>query len=173
MVTSDDSHLMRRIDRREAGALHELYQHYHAPVYRYLMSVLDDAAEAEDVMQDIYLTLWKGPRRWRSQQGRLLNWLIAVARNRAVDRLRRHTRQADAAPLESDSTPDLSDDQRAVRDLLAQLPADQRQALFDVFFLGMNDAEVAQDLHITPEEARRRLRSGIQSLRALWQESTQ
>jgi RNA polymerase sigma-70 factor, ECF subfamily len=173
MVTSEDSHLMRRIDRREAGALHELYQQYHAPVYGYLLRVLQDPSDAEDVAQDIFLTIWKGPRRWRSQQGRLINWLIAVARNQAVDRIRRHARSVEARVAVTGELPALSDDHRVLRDLLAQLPADLQRPITCVFFLGMDESEIARDLGVSPAEAKRRLRAGLQALRAQWQESLQ
>src|SRR5687767_7266943 len=98
----DDLDLMRRILRRDQSALGELYDAYGNAVFSLALRILRDSQRAEEIAQDVFLRVWNQPEKWDSTKGRLISWLLTVARYAAIDLLRAEQRQPDVSetPLE-------------------------------------------------------------------------
>jgi RNA polymerase sigma-70 factor (ECF subfamily) len=145
----DDRELLRGVGRRDQEAMAEIFDRYSRLVYSVALRVLNDAAQAEDVMQDIFVQLWHNPATFESERGSLPAWLAVVARNRAIDQIRRR-KPSDAVEdvvLVSSTNLALEVEQQAlierVRQAMASLPAEQRLSLEMAFFSGLTHAEIA------------------------------
>ncbi|MBZ0302525.1 MAG: sigma-70 family RNA polymerase sigma factor [Anaerolineae bacterium] len=171
--------LIDRIKQQDQLALTELYEMYGRMVYNMAMHVLRSEAAAEEVTQDIFFEIWRKPDRWDPQKGRLSSWLLAVTRYRAIDRLRRDERRPlrqsvaldDLAHLLSsrETVGDAGQDAgRLLRDLLKDLPAEQRQAINLAFFRGLSHHEIAAQLNLPLGTVKGRIRLGLEKLREGW-----
>src|SRR5882672_9218530 len=104
----EDSCLLVRIQARDQGAMSVLFNRYAALVYAVALRVLKDASEAEDVMQEIFVQIWREPGVFVSGRGSLGAWLAVVARNRSIDVLRRRKSSASFELFSLPSQTDLS-----------------------------------------------------------------
>ena len=87
--TEQDVHLLDRVRRGDEQGMAAIYDRYSRVVYSVALRVLRDPASAEDVLQDVFLGLWRRPETFVSTRGSLGGWLAVVARNRSIDALRR------------------------------------------------------------------------------------
>src|ERR1051325_7086858 len=121
----------------------DLYDRYSGVVYGVALRVLANTTAAEDVVQEVFLQLWRKPQAFDEGRGRLAPWLAVIARNRAIDHLRKRPVEDDIDELPISTGIDLEDTaaQRLavekVRGVLALLPQDQRRALEMAYFEGM------------------------------------
>src|SRR5579859_2644709 len=88
-TTAQDELLLERVRTRDAKAMTDLFDRYGSMVYSVALRVLKDPGHAEDVMQDVFFNLWENPRTFAAGRGSMGAWLLVVARNRAIDALRR------------------------------------------------------------------------------------
>src|SRR3990170_6267448 len=89
----DDEELMQRLFYRDLGAFRALYNRYGSLVYSASLRVVRDAQIAEDMVQEIFLRIWRKPESYMPQRGRFMTWLTSVTRNRAVDEVRSRNRR--------------------------------------------------------------------------------
>jgi len=166
---------MRLIARLRAGdqqAMSELYERYGKVVYAVALRVLQDAAAAEDVLQDVFLQLWRNPDAFDASRGSLAAWLAVIARHRSIDRLRKRRPETDIEECVITSGPDLRDETERtlviekVRGALAEMNPDQRSALELAFFQGLTHSEIAEKTGEPLGTIKTRIRSGLQQLRA-------
>ncbi len=165
-----DGELLRRIRERDEGAMAAVYDKYSRLVYTVGLRVLQDVAAAEDLTHDIFLGLWKKPVE-KISDGGLAPWLAVVARNRAIDVIRRRKFTADVAEdspaLEPSVTPRMEEAQLAgrARTAIAALGAEQREALELAYFEGLSHSEIAARTGVPLGTIKTRIRAGLQSLR--------
>jgi RNA polymerase sigma-70 factor (ECF subfamily) len=152
-------------------AMGELYDLYSSLVYSVALRVLRDAGAAEDVLQEVFLQLWRSPAAFDSSRGSLPAWLSVIARNRAIDSLRRRRPDAEWSDVILSFEPDLTGDaERArslerVRDTLNGMPAAQRSALEMAFFEGLTHKEIARKIGDPLGTVKTRIRAGLLALR--------
>jgi RNA polymerase sigma-70 factor (ECF subfamily) len=170
--TADDMGLIARIRAGEQQAMSELYDRYASVVYGIGLRVLQDAAAAEDMLQDIFLQLWRKPDAFDSSRGSLGAWLAVIARHRAIDRLRQRRPETDLEEVVIAGGTDLRDEtERAlviekVRAALGEMNEDQRRALELAYFQGLTHSEIAEKTGEPLGTIKTRIRSGLQMLRA-------
>ena len=153
----DDS-LMERMALGDGRALELLYDRYHVLVYSVALRVVRDEMLAEDVVQEVFVRLWRRPQSYDPARGRFLSWLMSVTRNRAIDEVRRVTRRLRIEDRREDAAeqvrstdrldaPELAaaigDERREVRAALATLPEAQRRVLELAYFDGLTQSEIA------------------------------
>lgn len=153
----DDS-LMERMAIGDGRALEQLYDRYHILVYSVALRVVRDQMLAEDVVQEVFVRLWRRPQAYDPARGRFLSWLMSVTRNRAIDEVRRVTRRLRIEDRREDAAeqvrstdrldaPELAaaigDERREVRAALASLPQEQRRVLELAYFDGLTQSEIA------------------------------
>ncbi len=167
----DDAALIARMRAGDQSAMADLYDRYSGVVYGVALRVLANTTAAEDVVQEIFLQLWRNPQAFNAERGRLAPWLAVIARNRAIDHLRKRPAEDDidelpistGIDLESDSAQKLAIEK--VRGVLAQLPADQRKALEMAFFEGRTHTEIAGKTGEPLGTIKTRIRTGLLALR--------
>ncbi len=170
--------LVRRIAAGDAEALAELYDLTKALVFGLARQILRDEGAAEEATLDAYSQIWREAARWNPERGAVLPWIMNLARCRTIDRLRQmggasrrleQPLELAAASAAPDGSPaDLSfvgERRRLVARALADLPADQREAIHCAFFLGMSHSEVASHLSQPLGTVKTRIRTGLSRLR--------
>ena len=149
----------------------ELYDRYSSIVYAVAMRVLGDTAAAEDVLQDIFMQLWRNPGAFDASRGSLAPWLAVIARNRAVDTLRKRRPQDDISEVTLSVLPDMAAEadrsrvSEKVRSVLKDMPAPQRSALEMAYFEGYSHSEIAQKTGEPLGTIKTRIRAGLMVLR--------
>lgn len=172
-----DSALMERMMAGDENALAALYDRYAGMLYGLLLRILKDTHAAEEVLQDLFLQLWRTASRFDASRGSMTAWLMVMARNRAISRLRRGNRQTvaddpDGFLLESAPDPTDVEDEAARRQLagrlraaMAALPGEQREALELAYFEGMTQTEIAERTGAPLGTVKSRVRAALQSLK--------
>ena len=94
-ATDTDFALVSALRSGDQNAMARLYDKYSSIVYAVALRVLGDTAIAEDILQEVFMQLWRNPGVFDSSRGNLAGWLSVIARNRAIDRLRREATRAD------------------------------------------------------------------------------
>jgi RNA polymerase sigma-70 factor, ECF subfamily len=191
-----DAELVARVVARDQQAFAQLYdRHVHA-VYGTVMRYLRDPGGAEDVVQETWLAMWTRPDRYDADAGSLIGWLLAIARNRAIDRLRAASRHpvvvgigpgsqdggesdverlmALGRPVGSsvavDQPPDLAERrwiQAVLRTAIDGMPAPERQAVELAYDDGLTQTEIAERLGLPLGTVKTRTRRGLMRLRTM------
>lgn len=168
----DEMRLVARIRAGDQQAMSELYDRYAKVVYAVALRVLQDAAAAEDVLQDVFLQLWRNPDAFDASRGSLAAWLSVISRHRSIDRLRKRRPETDIEDCVIASGPDLRDETERtlviekVRVVMAEMNPDQRKVLELAFFQGLTHTEIAEKIGEPLGTVKTRIRSGLQQLRA-------
>jgi len=173
----DDRALLRAVAAHDKEAFQQLYARHSAMLFGFALKILSDRAEAEDVLQESFIQIWKTASSFDEGRGKPLGWFIMLTRSRAIDRLRsRKTRTrltesaaAEGATNSADATPAddalASEDQRAVRGALNTLPLEQRVPIEMAYFKGLTQFEISQQLSQPLGTVKTRIRAGMMRLR--------
>ena len=151
-----------------------LYDRYSSIVYSVALRVLGDTGGAEDVLQEVFMQLWRNPGVFDSTRGNLGAWLAVIARNRAIDVIRKRHPETDIADVIVSVEPDMAGDaERAramekVRGALGDMPAAQRSALEMAYFEGLTHTEIAAKTGEPLGTIKTRIRAGLLALRKVF-----
>ena len=171
--------LLYRISNGEAEALSTLYHRLARPLYSQALKILSNRAEAEEVIQDVFLSIWKNAEKFDIEQAKPFTWFAMITRNRCIDKLRQSKRRIPSAEarvepakspvyaVDKNTAADklLSDERdRQIRLAVDQLPPDQRTAIRLAFFKGMTHIQIAKSQHISLGTAKSRIRYGFEKL---------
>jgi len=175
----DDEELIGLITQLREEALAQLYDRYSRLVFSLAFAIVSDRATAEEITLDVFMRVWQKAASYRSDQAKVSTWLTHIARHHAIDVLRRRAVRLDQFavnwddPLPNHESPELdpqgfaelSQQRERVQAALAQLPADQRQALVLAYFNGYTQREIADVLKQPLGTIKTRLRLAMQKLR--------
>jgi len=171
MNEADDMGLLTRIQTGDQEAMSALFDRYGTMVYSVALRVLKDAGEAEDVMQEIFVQVWKNPGAFVSGKGSLAGWLVVVARNRSIDMIRRRrpTEQVELFALPS-STNLAREAERdsllgKIRGVMGSLPEEQRKSVELAFFEGLSHSEIAEKTGDPLGTVKTRIRLALTTIR--------
>ena len=174
---SPDGTLLLRFLQKDVSAFEELYNRHARLVYRLVLRILQQPATSEEVVQDVFLQLWRHAEQYDSSRGPFLPWLLTLARNRALDHLRlrseRQRRREDApdelppAVRAPEFEKDLDDKRRGerVRSLLAALHPQQKRAIELAYFEGLSHSEIAVTLKEPLGTVKSWIRNGLLRLK--------
>jgi RNA polymerase sigma-70 factor (ECF subfamily) len=166
-----DAAVLSAIRSGDENGMAALYDRYSAVVYSVALRVLGDTGAAEDVLQDVFVQLWRNPGRFDSSRGSPGSWLAVIARHRAIDGLRKRRPETDIADVVVSVEPDLTGGaERAramekVRGTLGSMPSAQRQALEMAYFEGLSHSEISAKTGEPLGTIKTRIRSGLLALR--------
>lgn len=180
----NDETLIRLISHSQENALSELYDRYSRLVYSVALNTLGDPDRAEEVTLDVFERVWEKAMTYKAEEGRVVNWLTSIARHRSIDLFRQARshhedaiiswQEAEAIDLPDGQNveweADLVQRQQRIRLAVAQLPAEQKQALGMAFFQGLSHPEIAAALGEPLGTVKTRIRLGMQKLRSLLQD---
>jgi RNA polymerase sigma-70 factor (ECF subfamily) len=174
-TTSPDLALVTGLKSGDQGAMAQLYDRYSSVVYAVALRVLGDTGAAEDVLQEVFLQLWRKPSAFDAARGSLASWLAVITRNRAIDSLRKRRPETDIEDVVLSVAPDLAgeaDRNRAaekVRGVMVQMAPAQRSALEMAYWQGMSHTEIANKTGEPLGTVKTRIRSGLIALRKAFQ----
>jgi RNA polymerase sigma-70 factor (ECF subfamily) len=166
-----DVELLRRISRRDETAMAAIFDRYARIVYSIALRVLHDPVEAEDVMQEVLMQIWRGPQSFVSGRGSLGGWLAVVARNRAIDVLRRRHPSDSVDEVVLPASIDLASEAERntliekVRIIMQQLPQEQQTSMELAFFEGLTHSEIAEKTGDPLGTVKTRIRLALISIR--------
>jgi RNA polymerase sigma-70 factor (ECF subfamily) len=167
----EDTDLLSRVGQGDESAMESVIRRYSGPVYSVALRVLHDSGQAEDVMQEIFLQLWRNPAAFVEGRGSLGAWLVVVTRNRAIDLLRRRklTDSVDdvvlASPVNVADEAERNAMMEKVRGVLAKLPQEQRKSLELAYFEGLTHTEIASRTGDPLGTVKTRIRQALITLR--------
>jgi RNA polymerase sigma-70 factor (ECF subfamily) len=172
-----DVEVLRAIAGGDEQSLSTLYTRYKLILFSLILRIVHSQPEAEDVLQEVFLQVWRKASDFDEARGRPFTWLVTLARSRAIDRLRaldsRDRTATEAARDVPDSISDAADDAlkseqgEIVRGALAELPEEQRRILVLAYFEGLTQSEIAERLTTPLGTVKTRMRSGMIRLREL------
>jgi RNA polymerase sigma-70 factor (ECF subfamily) len=168
----EDRQQLASIARRDSRAFESLYDRYSRSVYSLALGMLRDPATAQEVTQEVFLSIWRQAAEFDPSRGTARSWVLALAHHKSVDAVRRRRLRA-TEPLEETQASDLDTvdetlrrlEQGRVREALVRLPAEQRQAIVFAYYGGYTQQEVAKRLSIPLGTAKTRIRDAMVRLR--------
>lgn len=172
---AEDLALLTKIEQGDRQAMAVLFDRYSGIVYSVALRVLKDPGQAEDVMQDILIQVWKKPGAFVSGRGTLGAWLVVVARNRAIDVLRRRRPTDSVEDVVLASSTNLAAEAERntlmakVRVHLDQLPPEQRKSVEMAYFEGLSHSEIAEKTGDPLGTVKTRIRLALITLRKAMQ----
>jgi RNA polymerase sigma-70 factor (ECF subfamily) len=172
---SADLALVTGLKSGDQGAMAELYDRYSSLIYAVALRVLGDTGAAEDVLQEVFLQLWRKPTAFDAARGSLGSWLAVITRNRAIDSLRKRRPETDIEDVILSVSPDLAGNaERAsaaqkVRGVMETMSPAQRTALEMAYWEGMSHSEIADKTGEPLGTVKTRIRAGLIALRKAFQ----
>ncbi len=169
--TSSDSRLILAVRLGDQQAMGELYDRYSSLIYSVALRVLGESSAAEDVLQEVFMQLWRKPAVFDAARGSLAAWLAVIARNRAIDVVRKRKPETDLEDLTVFVEPDLAGEaerKRAaeqIRRKLGEMPEPQRSALEMAYFEGLTHSEIAEKTGTPLGTIKTRIRTALTTLR--------
>jgi RNA polymerase sigma-70 factor (ECF subfamily) len=174
-----DLDLMAGIQKGDADALSELYDRYNGILKALILRVVHNEAEADDLLQEIFMEIWNQSKNFSAQKGKPLGWMVTLARRRAIDGLRKkqaYARAEERLQAETEQQPDawvhnsteqeidFADTRVLVREVINSLPPPQQQAIELAFFRGMSQREIAANTNTPLGTVKTRLELGLKKI---------
>jgi RNA polymerase sigma-70 factor (ECF subfamily) len=174
-----DLELMKAIQEEDPNALSLLYDRYNGILKALILRVIHNEAEAEDLLQEIFMEIWNHAKNFSAQKGKPLGWMVTLARRRAIDGLRKkqaYCRAGERLQAETEQQPDawvhnateeeisFSDTRQIVRRVIDSLPPPQQQAINLAFFRGMSQREIAAETNTPLGTVKTRLELGLKKI---------
>jgi RNA polymerase sigma-70 factor (ECF subfamily) len=175
LSAQDDAALLALVKRGDEQAMATLFDRYSKVVYSVALRVLRDPASAEDILQEVFMQVWRSPEGFVATRGSLGGWLAVVARNRSIDALRRKKPmdQVDdmalAAPFDLADEAERNNMMERARGVIVKLPVEQRKTLEMAFFDGLTHSEIAEMTGDPLGTVKTRIRSALTTLRKAFQ----
>ena len=174
-----DLELMRGIQEEDPEALSKLYDRYNGIIKALILRVVHNEAEADDLLQEIFMELWNQAKNFSAEKGKPLGWMVTLARRRAIDGLRKkqaYLRAGERLQNETEQQPDawvhnateeeinLSDTRILIRKVINSLPPAQQEAIDLAFFRGMSQREIAAKTNTPLGTVKTRLELGLKKI---------
>ena len=174
-AVEDDASILALVQSGDERAMALLFDRYSRLVYSVALRVLRDPTSAEDVLQEVFMQIWRNPDSFTAARGSLGGWLAVVARNRSIDALRRKRPSTNIDDIPIASSYNLADEternslMERARGVILQLPREQRKTLEMAFFDGLTHSEIAEMTGDPLGTVKTRIRSALLTLRKAFQ----
>ncbi len=176
-----DEELLGLIVRGDKEALSALYDRYARQVYSLALRMVENQSLAEEVAQDVFMTVWTRGGTYRSERGPFSAWLLSVTHNRCIDELRKRRRRAKVPTVDIDELrvqPSTGADEvlqavlstldrQSIAEAMRNLPSAQRQVIVMAYFQGLTQSEISDALSTPLGTVKTRMRLGLQKMRDL------
>ena len=174
-----DLDLMLRIQKEDPDALSLLYDRYSGIIKALILRVIHNDAEADDLLQEIFMEIWNQAKNFSAQKGKPLGWMVTLARRRAIDGLRKkqaYARAEERLQGETEQQPDawvqntteteitMGDRRALIRRVIDSLPPAQQEAVELAFFRGMSQREIAANTNTPLGTVKTRLELGLKKI---------
>ncbi len=173
-ISLSEEELVIALKNREKIAIEALYDMYSSSLYGVISRIITDTATAEDVLQETFVKIWHSFSSYSTEKGRLFTWMMNIARNLAIDKIRSKDFKNQNKNHELENNVTFIDEQRntvykpellGIKDLVETLKPEQKSILDLVYFKGYTHVEAADELGVPLGTIKTRLRMAIQQLR--------
>ena len=177
-ATDRDVELLGRIASQDRAAFAEFYDRHATLMFSVASKILNNASEAEDVLQETFVQVWQKARNFNPNLGKASSWVAIMVRNKAIDRIRasqRRSRLADEAGAEFSIVSEVSDTAneailghdkaKLIQSAIVELPVEQRRAIELAYFSGLTQDEISKKLNEPLGTIKARIRRGLLKLR--------
>src|SRR5438876_2253469 len=174
-----DFELMKAIQAEEPEALSQLYDRYSGILKALILRVIHNEAEADDLLQEVFMEIWNQAKNFSAKKGKPLGWIVTLARRRAIDglrkkqaylraeeRLQQETEQQPEAWVHNSTEEEILDGDRRIliQRVIGMLPPPQHQAIELAFFRGMSQREIAANTNTPLGTVKTRLELGLKKI---------
>ena len=174
-TTYGEAELVTLLQQRDNKAFTYLYENYSGALYGIINQIIPDKESANDVLQEVFLNIWKKIETYDTSKGRLFTWILNIARNAAIDKIRSKSWQND---LKNQSLPDdvntlknqsvkMDTDNMGFKKVLGKLKEEQRTLIELSYFQGYTHEEIAKGMSIPLGTVKTRIRSALLQLRTM------
>jgi RNA polymerase sigma-70 factor (ECF subfamily) len=173
-ISLSEEELVLALRNREKIAIEALYDMYSSSLYGVISRIITDTAIAEDLLQETFVKIWHSFSAYSAEKGRLFTWMVNIARNLAIDKIRSKDFKNQSKNHELENNVTFIDEQRntvynpellGVKDLVGKLKPEQRSIVELVYFKGYTHVEAADELGVPLGTIKTRLRMAIMQLR--------
>jgi RNA polymerase sigma-70 factor (ECF subfamily) len=179
-ATSSDADLLRLSAGGDKAAFGELYDRFSRPLYSLAMKVVGNSAEAEDLVQEVFVELWEKAGDFDASRAQPFTWAVSIIRNKSIDRLRSRTRRGAIVDRSGEDIADramgltasdaresawFNESADLIREAFTDLPEEQRTAIELAYFEGLSQSEIADRLAQPLGTIKARIRRGLSRLR--------
>jgi RNA polymerase sigma factor (sigma-70 family) len=173
-ISLSEEELVLALQNREKIAVEALYDMYSSSLYGVILRIVIDTATAEDVLQDTFVKIWNSFTSYSADKGRLFTWMVNIARNLSIDKIRSKDFKNQNKNQELENNVTFIDEQRntvykpellGIKDLVEKLKPEQKSILDLVYFKGYTHVEAADELGVPLGTIKTRLRMAIVQLR--------
>ncbi|AIQ49972.1 RNA polymerase sigma24 factor [Paenibacillus sp. FSL R7-0273] len=174
---ADDVQLMQLIRQKDPDALEKLYDRYEQMIYSFAYRIVKDSMAAEEVMQELFMRIWKHAEQYDSSKGKLSTWMFTVTRNIAIDQLRKTNTRPPQQYADSEEIQQLRDTGtmtedmvemllagEQVREALQELSRDQQQVMDLIYYQGLTQQEAAYHVAVPLGTVKSRVRLAMRQL---------
>jgi RNA polymerase sigma-70 factor (ECF subfamily) len=183
---NEEANLVKQIANGREQALEHLYERYSKLLYSIIVAIVNTPEDAEEVLQEVFLQVWRKASTFDSQRGNVYRWLITLARNRAIDRtrsknfsqhreLQRPLENPDRAPHPHDRSPldavVMLERAEMVRGVMKKISAEQKEVMHLAYFAGYTQSEIAKQLDLPLGTVKTRMRQAMIKLQTLIMQS--
>ncbi|MGD1842142.1 MAG: RNA polymerase sigma factor [Thermonemataceae bacterium] len=173
----DEANLVSLLKRKDPKAFELLYDNYSGALYGVILKVLHNKALSEDILQDVFVKIWNNIEQYNTTKGKLYTWIINIARNTAIDKLRSKSYKQEEVNRGIDDTPTLHDhgsfstkqstDAIGLGRWVERLKEEHKIIIDLIYFKGYTQSEVAKELEIPLGTVKTRVRSALNHLKEL------
>jgi RNA polymerase sigma-70 factor (ECF subfamily) len=177
-IQDDDIELLHQIADGNRAAFAEFYDRHATLMFSVASKILNDAGEAEDVLQEAFVQIWEKAGRFDPKLGKAASWAVILVRNKAIDRIRaaqRRARLAEQAGVAHNIASEVADSAneifyghdkaKFIHSAIVELPEEQRQAIELAYFSGLTQDEISKKLNAPLGTVKARIRRGLLKLR--------
>ena len=173
-ISLTEEELVSALRNKEKIAAEALYDMYSSSLYGVIVRIVIDTAIAEDVLQESFVKIWQSFGSYSAEKGRLFTWMVNIARNLSIDKIRSKDFKNHSKNQELENNVTFIDEQRntvykpellGLRELVAKLKPEQKSILDLVYFKGFTHVEASDELGVPLGTIKTRLRMAIQQLR--------
>lgn len=173
-ISLPEEELVRALRNREKVGAEALYDMYSASLYGIIFRIVNEETLAEDILQETFVKIWQQFSGYSEDKGRLFTWMVNIARNLSIDKVRSKDFRNQTKNQDLENTVNLIDEQNntvykpellGIKDLVTSLRPEQKSILDLVYFKGYTHVEAADELGIPLGTVKTRLRMAIQELR--------
>lgn len=173
-IAANEAALVKAFQLRQEGALETVYDRYSAALYGIIHKIVRDEDVADDLLQDVFVRIWRNAEAYSAEKGRFFTWMLNIARNAAIDHLRSRAHKDksfiqsidDSVGMVERSNPERMEvDHIGVKELLDKLEPDQRVLIEMAYYQGYSQSELAEELNLPLGTVKSRMRIALKVLR--------
>ena len=173
-LTLSEEELILALQRHEKVAAEAMYDMYSSSLYGVIFRIVNDTPPAEDVLQEVIVKIWHSAASYSPEKGRLFTWIVNIARNLAIDKIRskdfknqfkNQELENNVGYIEKHNSTEYKPELLGVKELVDKLRPEQKSILDLIYFKGYTHTEAADELGMPLGTIKTRLRMAIQQLR--------